>query len=129
MVTISLTPWSRLWYNDNEACVSWTHNMTTRQIRHMEMRENSVREWVNDQLLRALHVKCKINPADTFTKEMRDGAHFQRLQDCFMCRLLDFLLVDVHLSHQQDEPVLHQIMPSAASSSFSVIQGSYLSTL
>ena len=50
--------------------------MTTKQIRHMEMRENSVREWVNDQLLRALHVKGKINPADTFTKEMRDGAHF-----------------------------------------------------
>ena len=103
--------------------------MTTKQIRHMEMRENSVREWVNDQLLRALHVKVKINPADTFTKEMRDGAHFRRLRDCFMCRLSDFLLVDVHLSHQQDEPVLHQIMPSAASSSFSVIQGSYLSIL
>jgi hypothetical protein len=34
--------------------------------------------------------------------------------------LLDFLqqpLLDVHLSSQQNEPVLHQVMPSAASSS------------
>lgn len=50
-----------------------------------------------------------------------------------MCRLSDFLqqsLVDMHLSHQQDEPVLHQIMPSAASSTSSgVMQGSYLSAL
>jgi hypothetical protein len=50
-----------------------------------------------------------------------------------MCRLSDFLqqsLVDMHLSRQQDEPVLHQIMPSAASSSSSgVMQGSFLSAL
>ena len=58
--------------------------------------------------------------------------HFQRLRDSFMFRLSDFLqqsLVDVHLSRQQDEPVLHQIMPSAASSSSSVMPGSYLSAL
>ena len=62
-------------YNDNEACVCWS-NMTTKQIRHMEMCENSVREWVQDQSLQVLHVKGKINPADIFIKEMRDGTHF-----------------------------------------------------
>jgi hypothetical protein len=31
-------------YNNNESCVPWSHNMTTKQIRHMEMRENAVRE-------------------------------------------------------------------------------------
>jgi hypothetical protein len=31
-------------YNDNESCVRWSHNMMTKQIRHMEMRENAVRE-------------------------------------------------------------------------------------
>jgi hypothetical protein len=63
-------------YNDNESCVKWSHNMTTKQIRHMEMRENAVREWVQDASLKVLHVPGRINPADIFTKEMRDGAHF-----------------------------------------------------
>ena len=63
-------------YNDNESCVKWSHNMTTKQICHMEMRENAVREWVQDSLLKVLHVPGRINPADIFTKEMRDGAHF-----------------------------------------------------
>ena len=63
-------------YNDNEACFKWSHNMTTKQIRHMEMRENAVREWVQDASLKVLHVSGRINPADIFTKEMRDGAHF-----------------------------------------------------
>jgi hypothetical protein len=26
-------------YDDNEYCVHWSHNMTTKQIRHMEMCE------------------------------------------------------------------------------------------
>ena len=42
----------------------------------MEMRENAVREWVQDSLLKVLHVSGRVNPADIFTKEMRDGAHF-----------------------------------------------------
>ncbi len=63
-------------YNDNESYVKWSHNMTTKQIRHMEVRENAVCEWVQDSSLKVLHVPGQINPADIFTKEMRDGAHF-----------------------------------------------------
>jgi hypothetical protein len=63
-------------YNDNEACVPWSHNMTTKQIRHMEMHENSVHKLVQDLSLQVLHIKGKINPADIFTKKMRNGAHF-----------------------------------------------------
>jgi hypothetical protein len=72
-------------YNDNQACVQWSHNMTTKQFRHMKMRKNTVVEWVQDSSLKVLHVKGKTNPANIFTKEVRDGAHFQRLQDSFMC--------------------------------------------
>jgi hypothetical protein len=61
--------------------------MTTKQICHMEMRENAVREWVQDSYLQILHVPSRINPADIFTKEMRDGAHFWHLRDSFMCPL------------------------------------------
>jgi hypothetical protein len=105
-------------YNENESCVCWSHNMTTEQIRHMEMRENAVREWVQDSYLQILHVPGRTNPADIFTKEMRDGAHFWRLRDSFMCPLPDFLqqsLLDVHLLRQQAKPHLRQVLPSAAS--------------
>ncbi len=97
------------------------------------MWENSVCEWVQDSLLQFLHVKGKISPTAIFTKEMQDRAQFRRLQDSFICWLSDFLqqsLLDVHLSGQQNDPVLHQIIPSAAaSSSTNVMQGSYLSAL
>jgi len=119
-------------YNDNESCVKWSHNMTTKQIRHMEMRENAVREWVQDASLKVLHVPGRINPADIFTKEMRDGAHFRRLRDSFMCPLSEFLqqsLLDVHLSRQHDEPRPLQLLPSAAPSSASHTRGSYLLAL
>ncbi len=29
-------------YNDNEACIKWSHNMTTKGTRHIELWENSV---------------------------------------------------------------------------------------
>jgi hypothetical protein len=74
-------------YNDNESCIKWSHNMTTKQIRHMEMRENAVHEWVQDAFLKVLHVSGRINPADIFTKEMRDGAIFDAYEifSCVLC--------------------------------------------
>jgi hypothetical protein len=29
-------------YNDNEACVNWSYNMTSKAARHIELRENLV---------------------------------------------------------------------------------------
>ena len=69
----------------------------------MEMRENAVCEWVQDSYLQILHFPGWANTANIFTKEMRDGAHFWRLRDSFMCPLSDFLqqsLLDVHLLPQ-----------------------------
>ncbi len=119
-------------YNDNESCVKWSHNVTKKQIRHMEMRKNAVREWVQDAFLKVLHVSGRINPADIFTKEMRDGAHFWCLRDSFMCPLSDFLkqsLLNVHLLRQHDECQPLQLTPLAASSSASFTRGSYLMAL
>jgi hypothetical protein len=61
--------------------------MTTKQIRHMEMRENAVCEWVHNAFLKVLHVSDRINPADIFTKEMHDGAHFDAYEilSCVLC--------------------------------------------
>jgi hypothetical protein len=43
-------------YNDNDACVKWCHNMTTKGNRHIENRENSTREWVADGTISVTHV-------------------------------------------------------------------------
>ena len=66
--------------------------MTLKALRHIELRENSVREWVQDKSIKVLHVAGKDNVSDIFTNEMRDMAYFCRLRDSFMCRLTDFNL-------------------------------------
>jgi len=117
-------------YNDNATCVQWSHNMTSKKIRHMEMRENSVREWVQDKILNVLHVSGRVNPADIFTKEMRDGAHFRRLRDSFMCRLSDFLHQSLLVTHHSaPQPIPHQVLPSAAASRTIYSHNSYFSAL
>ena len=78
-------------YNDNDACVNWYHNMTTKGNRHIENKENSTREWVADGTISVSHISGKYNIADIFTKEMRDSANFRRLRDSFMCRSSDYL--------------------------------------
>jgi hypothetical protein len=40
-------------YNDNAVCIQWSHNRTSKKIRHMELQENSVCEWVQDWILTA----------------------------------------------------------------------------
>ena len=77
-------------YNDNGACVKWHHNLTTKSIRHTELKEISTREWVHDKLLDVLHVPGKVNISDIFTKEIRDRGLFCCIWDSFMCRLRDF---------------------------------------
>jgi hypothetical protein len=63
-------------YNDNYACVKWSHNMTSKMAHHKELRKKMVRKWVQDKTIAVKHVAGRFNPADIFTKEMRDGTHF-----------------------------------------------------
>jgi hypothetical protein len=72
-----------LLYNHNDDCVRWSYNMTSKAAHHIELWENSVREWVQNKTINVQHVSGKINSADIFTKEMRDGAHFRHLRDFF----------------------------------------------
>jgi hypothetical protein len=62
-------------YNDNDACVNWSYNMTLKVACHIELHENLVRKWVQDKSLKVLHVADKTNPAFIFTKEMRVIGH------------------------------------------------------
>jgi len=73
--------------------------MASKAARNIELRENSVFEWVQDKTIAVKHIAGKINLADIFTKEMRNGTFFQHLRDSFMSRLSDFLqtsLLTVH---------------------------------
>jgi len=118
-----------LLYNDNNACVKWSHNMTSKAARHIEFCKNSVCEWVQDKTIAVKHVTGKNNPADIFTKEMRDGTHFRRLHDSFMSRLLDFLtalLLETHHARQQSP---NSASPSAAWVTLASGASLYLSAL
>ncbi len=90
--------------------------MTSKAARHIELRENSVREWVQDKSLAIRHVSGKLNPADIFTKEMRDGdgAHFRRLRDSFMSCLSDFLQASLLVVHHGRQLLPTSLVPAAA---------------
>ena len=55
--------------------------MTTKGLRYIQMRENAVRESVQDRTIKVDHVGGKKNPTDIFTKEDRDISHFQGCRD------------------------------------------------
>jgi hypothetical protein len=46
-------------YNDNKACVDWSHNLTTKGLRHIQIRENTIRENVENKFVQVKHVEGK----------------------------------------------------------------------
>jgi hypothetical protein len=71
-------------YNDNKACVNWSKTCTTKGLRHIQMKENRVRENVQNNFVTISHVDGKTNLADLFTKEMKDTGHFVELRDMML---------------------------------------------
>ena len=78
-------------YNDNEACVSWSASVTNKGTKHMNLRENSVREAHLLQEVHVQHIPGKINPSDLFTKEIKDASHYRRLRDSMMVSRTNFM--------------------------------------
>ena len=70
--------------NDNHACVSWSKSTTTKGMKHLNLRDNFVREAVALKDVVVSHIAGRLNKADLFTKELRDGAHFRTIRDSFM---------------------------------------------
>jgi hypothetical protein len=116
-------------YNDNEACVKWSPNMISKAAWHIELCKNSIHKWVQDKTISIKHVAGKTNPADIFTKEMRNGVHSHCLRDSFMCPLSGLLktsLLEAHHAHQCS----HQsVTPLVAWVSIASDASSYFSTL
>lgn len=76
-------------FNDNNACVCWSKNTTTKGLRHIQMRENAVRESVLNDFITVKHIEGKLNLSDMFTKEERDVEHFIRIRDFVLSDSVD----------------------------------------
>jgi hypothetical protein len=77
-------PSTNIIYNDNNACINWSNKCTTKGLRHIQIRENRVRENVTNHFVKIQHVQGKTNLADLFTKEMKETGHFVELRDIMM---------------------------------------------
>lgn len=71
-------------HNNNHACVDWCKSTTTKGMKHLNLRENFVRESVIFKEVAVCHIVGATNVADLFTKELSDGAHFRAMRDSFM---------------------------------------------
>ena len=60
--------------------------MTTKGLRHVQIREKAVRESVISGKVDIKHIAGEINLADMFTKEDRDQRHFITIRDAVMTR-------------------------------------------
>ena len=72
-------------FNDNMACVSWSKGTTSKRIRHMQIRENAVRESVIAKFITVSHCDGNTNLADLFTKEDKDPLHFISIRNLITC--------------------------------------------
>ena len=70
--------------NDNNACVQWSHNCTTKGLRHIQIRENAIRESIQAGFVSVHHVEGAINLADLFTKEDKCAEHFVTVRNKIM---------------------------------------------
>jgi hypothetical protein len=74
-------------YNDNQGAVDWCNACSTKGMRHYNIRENAVREAVNEFFeVKVCHIGGKQNPADIFTKEFKDAKTFLDLRSLLIVR-------------------------------------------
>jgi hypothetical protein len=59
--------------------------MTTKGLQHIQIRENAVRENVENNFILVEHVEGKRNLSDLFTKEYKDASHFIHIRDFIIC--------------------------------------------
>ena len=68
-------------YNDNKGAVNWSNTSSTKGMRHVNIRENAVREAIHEfNEVAVLHIPGAHNPSDIFTKEFKSDAIFRTLR-------------------------------------------------
>ncbi len=73
-------------YNDNDACVRWSYNMTSKAACHVELWENSVREWVQNKSINVQHISGKFNPA-VFLLKRWETVHISGVFGILSCQV------------------------------------------
>jgi hypothetical protein len=93
-------------YNDNAACVNWSKNTSTKGLRHIQIRENAVRESCQNGFIEVKHINGKLNLSDMFTKEDKDVQHFVTLRDYVLADQLPTIDKNViYISSQPNVPI------------------------
>jgi len=73
--------------NDNQGAVDWCKTTSTKGMRHVNIRENCVREAIHEfHEIQVSHIPGKHNPSDIFTKEHKDVSTFIALRDTLLRR-------------------------------------------
>jgi hypothetical protein len=67
-----------------------TASCTNKGTKHINLRENYVRELHQNGTTKVTHIPGVINASDLFTKELKDAAHFSRCRDSFMVSKANF---------------------------------------
>lgn len=76
-------------YNDNMAAVQWSNSTSTKGMRHVNIRENAVREAIQEfNEVEVLHIDGKVNISDILTKEHKSADTYLSIRDSFMSRRL-----------------------------------------
>ncbi len=83
-LTKEVMPSPTMIYNDNMACVLWSKTTSTKGLRHIQIRENAIRESIASDFISVNHIEGKVNLADIFTKEDKDTEHFINVRDQLM---------------------------------------------
>jgi hypothetical protein len=95
-------------YNNNQACVNWSVSVTNKGTKHLNLRENYVREAQHLGITKITHIPGVINASDIFTKELKDTAHFCRCCNTMMVSKTVFdrygHVLPSHLHGKQDLP-------------------------
>mmetsp|Transcript_23736 Transcript_23736/g.34017 ORF Transcript_23736/g.34017 Transcript_23736/m.34017 type:complete len:111 (+) Transcript_23736:2220-2552(+) len=67
-------------YNDNKGAVDWSNSSSTKGMRHVNIRENAVREAKEHNEVSICHIAGASNPSDLFSKEFKSDAIFRTLR-------------------------------------------------
>jgi len=71
-------------YNDNHGSVDWSNSSSTKGMRHVNIRENAIREARDMNEEASIHIPGSANPADLFTKEFKSDSTLQSLRNLLL---------------------------------------------
>jgi hypothetical protein len=95
-LTAEVMPKPTSLYNDNQACIVWSRKMTTKGLRHVQIRENAVRESQQNGFIATKHCQGKYNLSDMFTKEDKDVNHFVEIRNHMMADKIPTLEIEIN---------------------------------